>query len=55
MTAHDRNALRIRLARAQERAERARWQGDYAGAIIAAGDARKIMRRLADDMAEAVR
>ncbi len=55
MTAHDRDSLRIQLARAQQRAERARWYGDYAGAAIAGSDARRILRRLAADQAENVR
>jgi len=52
MTAHDRDRLRVRLARAQDRAERAAWYGDHAGAAIAAGDARRILRALAHDQAE---
>lgn len=52
MTTHDRDRLRVRLDRAQERAERAAWYGDHAGAAIAAGDARRIMRRLSTDQAD---
>jgi hypothetical protein len=55
MTAHELESLRIQLARAEDRAKRARWYGDHAGAVIAASDARRILRRLMADQAESVR
>lgn len=46
MTNHEMQRLATRVRAAQERAERAREQHDYAGAAIAEGDARRYMRRM---------
>jgi hypothetical protein len=46
MTDNDLRGLRVRVEAAQDRAERARAQGDYAGSTIAQGDARRYLRRI---------
>lgn len=46
MTTQDLAGLRNRAAAALDRAERAREHHDYAGALIAEGDARRYMRRI---------
>lgn len=55
MTANDRDRLRVRYDIARERAARAEYQGDIAGAAIAQGDARRILARLNADRQETVR
>ena len=51
MTAHDLSRARIELDRADQRAERATWYGDHAGAMIAASQAAALRRRIVAAMA----
>jgi hypothetical protein len=46
-TAAQRDAMRAQLDAARHRSERAADLGDHAGALIAAGDARRLYRALA--------
>lgn len=49
MTTTERSKITAQIAQAQHRAERAAHYGDHAGSLIAAGDARRLMRRLDAD------
>lgn len=49
MTTNERSKTVRLIEAANQRAERAEHYGDHAGSLIAAGDARRLMRRLDAD------